>query len=157
MRSSPWRRLAYSYVRRLQIRGILEAEHCFNSEMSLTARALDLIGREFDRLPAPIVHPESPPSDPPREIAARAAALRRLLLWADTTSHYALSLQRPEWYVQVDDDKKTAVATRKRILDMVATERLWAIGYHMPFPAVGAVEKTQDGYRWLPLTYQLTL
>lgn len=82
---------------------------------------------------------------------------QRLLLWADTTGHYVLSLQRPEWHVQVDDDKERAVATRKRILETVATERLWAIGYHMPFPAVGAVEKTQDGYRWLPLSYQLTL
>ena len=82
---------------------------------------------------------------------------QRLLLWADTTSHYALSLQRPEWHVQVDDDKVQAVATRKRILELVVSERLWAIGYHMPFPAVGAVEKTGDGYRWLPLSYQLNL
>jgi glyoxylase-like metal-dependent hydrolase (beta-lactamase superfamily II) len=82
---------------------------------------------------------------------------QRLLLWADATSHYAVSLQRPEWRVQVDDDKEMAAATRRRILDMVATDRLWAIGYHMPFPAVGAVEKTPDGYRWVPLSYQLTL
>jgi len=28
----------------------------------------------------------------------------------------------------------------------------------MPFPAVGAVEKTADGgYRWLPMSYQLFL
>jgi glyoxylase-like metal-dependent hydrolase (beta-lactamase superfamily II) len=82
---------------------------------------------------------------------------QRLLLWADVTNHYVASLQRPEWQVRVDDDRERAIATRRRILDMVATERLWAIGYHMPFPAVGAVERTQDGYRWLPLSYQLTL
>src|SRR5919106_2694858 len=82
---------------------------------------------------------------------------QRLLLWADVTSHYVMSLQRPEWHVAVDDDRDKAIATRRRILDMVAGEGLWAIGYHMPFPAVGAVEKTHDGYRWLPLTYQLTV
>jgi glyoxylase-like metal-dependent hydrolase (beta-lactamase superfamily II) len=80
---------------------------------------------------------------------------QRLLLWADVTNHYVASLQRPEWHVRVDDDKEKAIATRRRILDMVATDRLWAIGYHMPFPAVGAVERTQDGYVWLPLSYQL--
>lgn len=80
---------------------------------------------------------------------------QRLLLWADATNHYVVSLQRPGWHVQVDDDKDQAAATRRRILDMVATERLWAIGYHMPFPAVGAVERTQDGYRWVPASYQL--
>jgi len=82
---------------------------------------------------------------------------QRLLLWGDTANHYAVSLQRPEWHVGVDDDKEAAVATRKRILDMVATERLWVIGHHMPFPAVGSVEQSHDGYRWLPVTYQLNL
>jgi glyoxylase-like metal-dependent hydrolase (beta-lactamase superfamily II) len=82
---------------------------------------------------------------------------QRLLLWADVTNHYALSLQRPGWQVQVDDDKEQAIATRRRLLDMVATDRLWAIGYHMPFPAVGWVETAPDGYRWVPLSYQLTL
>jgi hypothetical protein len=67
------------------------------------------------------------------------------------------SLQRPDWQVRVDDDKATAIATRRRILDMVASERLWTIGFHMPFPAVGSVERTEDGYRWLPLAYQLNL
>jgi glyoxylase-like metal-dependent hydrolase (beta-lactamase superfamily II) len=82
---------------------------------------------------------------------------QRLLLWADTANHYVVSLQRPEWCVAVDDDKEKAAATRRRILDMVATEGLWAIGYHMPFPAVGWVERIPDGYRWVPLSYQLTL
>ena len=40
---------------------------------------------------------------------------------------------------------------------MVATQGIWAIGYHMPFPAVGWVEKANGGYRWVPLSYQLTL
>ena len=82
---------------------------------------------------------------------------QRLLLWADTVNHYVASLQRPEWHVGVDDDKDQAAATRRRLLDMVRAEGLWAIGYHMPFPAVGWVEKTGEGYYWVPLSYQLTL
>lgn len=82
---------------------------------------------------------------------------RRLLLWADVTNHYVMSLQRPEWQVDFDDDKDKAVATRKRILDMVATDRLWVIGHHMPYPSVGFVEKAQGTYRWVPASYQLTM
>jgi glyoxylase-like metal-dependent hydrolase (beta-lactamase superfamily II) len=82
---------------------------------------------------------------------------QRLLLWADTVNHYVASLQRPEWHVGVDDDKDQAAATRRRLRDMVRAEGLWAIGYHMPFPAVGWIEKTGEGYRWVPLSYQLTL
>lgn len=82
---------------------------------------------------------------------------QRLLLWADTTNHYVASLQRPDWHVIFDMDKAEAVATRKRILDMVSQEKIPATGYHMPFPAVGFVEKKGTGYRWVPASYQLEL
>ncbi|WP_287958065.1 MBL fold metallo-hydrolase [Filomicrobium sp.] len=82
---------------------------------------------------------------------------RRLLLWADVTNHYVMSLMKPEWHVSFDHSKEDAVATRRRILDMVATDAIPAIGYHMPFPAVGFVEKTTEGYRWVPASYQFNL
>lgn len=82
---------------------------------------------------------------------------RRLLLWADTTNHYVMSLQQPEWHVSFDSDKEQGVATRKRILDMVASERIPAIGYHMPFPAVGFVEKAAGAFQWVPVSYQMNL
>ncbi len=81
----------------------------------------------------------------------------RLLLWADTTNHYVASLQRPDWHVIFDMDKEKAVTSRKRILDMVAADKIPAAGYHMPFPAVGYVEKKDLGYRWVPESYQLKL
>lgn len=80
---------------------------------------------------------------------------QRLFMWADVTNHYVMSLQRPEWQVHFDHDKAQAVATRKRVLDMVALDRCLAIGFHMPFPAFGYVDKTADGYRWLPASYQM--
>ncbi len=82
---------------------------------------------------------------------------KRLLVWADTCIHYVMAVQRPEWHVDVDDDKEKAVATRKRILDMVATDKLIVAGFHMPFPGVGYVEKSVGGYRWVPISYQLNL
>lgn len=82
---------------------------------------------------------------------------RRLLLWADTTNHSVMSLQQPEWHVSFDHDKDMGVATRKKVLDMVATDQIPAIGYHMPFPAVGYVEKTNGAYRWVAAAYQMNL
>jgi len=82
---------------------------------------------------------------------------RRLLLWGDTFNHYVASLQRPGWRVAVDDDKDTAVETRKHILDMVLTEKLFVVGFHMPFPSVGFVEPAGEGGRWVPVTYQFNL
>ena len=82
---------------------------------------------------------------------------KRLLNWADTCSHYAVSVQRPDIHLDMDDDKEAAANTRKRILDMVATDELFVVGYHMPFPGLGFVEREHDGYRWIPHGYQLNL
>ena len=82
---------------------------------------------------------------------------KRLLIWADTCNHYVMGVQRPDWTLDVDDDKAKAAATRKRILDMAATDRLIVAGYHMPFPALGMIKKGAGGYRWVPLSYQLNL
>ena len=69
---------------------------------------------------------------------ARASAC---INWADTCTHYVVAIQRPDLHLDVDDDKEKAVATRKRILDMVATDKLFVAGFHMPFPGLGWVEK----------------
>jgi glyoxylase-like metal-dependent hydrolase (beta-lactamase superfamily II) len=83
---------------------------------------------------------------------------QRLMLWADASNHYLLSVQQPEWHVRFDMDKEAAVATRKRLFDMAHAERIPVTGYHMPFPAVGFVDKTADGdYRWVQASYQLNL
>lgn len=82
---------------------------------------------------------------------------QRILNWADTCSHFVVSVQRPEIHADVDDDKEKAVATRKRILDMAATDEMFVLGFHMPFPGLGSVERTATGYRWVPHSYQLNL
>lgn len=82
---------------------------------------------------------------------------KRLLIMADVTNHYVVSLMKPEWHVRFDMDKEGAVATRKRVLDMLATDRFPVTGYHMPFPAVGYIDKTSDGFRWVQASYQMHL
>jgi glyoxylase-like metal-dependent hydrolase (beta-lactamase superfamily II) len=83
---------------------------------------------------------------------------KRLLLGADFCNHYVLSLQRPDWEVRFDADKAKAAETRKKILDMLAADRIPFTSYHMPFPAVGFVEKSADGgYRFVPASYQMLI
>jgi glyoxylase-like metal-dependent hydrolase (beta-lactamase superfamily II) len=82
---------------------------------------------------------------------------KRMINWADTAGHYVVSLQRPELHLDVDDDKDKAVATRKRIFDMVATDDLLVAGFHMPFPGLGYVERAGSAYRWVPHSYQMNL
>jgi glyoxylase-like metal-dependent hydrolase (beta-lactamase superfamily II) len=82
---------------------------------------------------------------------------QQLLLGADFANHYVWSLAHPDWEVVFDMQRETAAATRKRILDMLATDRIPFSSYHMPFPAFGYVEASDGGYRYVPHTYQLLL
>ena len=82
---------------------------------------------------------------------------RRLLLWADSAHHYVLSVQRPDWRVRFDMDKEAAGATRKRLFDLAAADRIPVTGYHMPFPALGSIDRAGSGSRWVPASYQLNL
>lgn len=82
---------------------------------------------------------------------------KSLLVWGDVTNHYVFSLQYPDSTVGFDDDKDVAIASRKRVLDMVATDRLLVSGHHMPFPSIGYVERNGDSYRWTPASYQLRM
>lgn len=82
---------------------------------------------------------------------------KQLVLTADTANHFVLSLQKPEWEVKFDMDKAAAAASRKKVFDMVSTDRVAFLGYHMPFPSVGYAEKSGDGYRFVPKAYQFDL
>lgn len=82
---------------------------------------------------------------------------KRLMLTADTANHYVASLQRPDWHVRFDMEKDEAAATRRRVFDMIAAERIPFIGYHMPFPALGYIEPLDQGYRFVPVSYQMML
>ena len=85
------------------------------------------------------------------------SAGQSLLLAADFANHYVWSLAHPDWEVSFDMDKAQAAATRRRLLDMLADERMPFIGYHMPFPAVGYVVRMGDGFSYVPESYQLSL
>ena len=85
------------------------------------------------------------------------SAGKRLMITADTCTQYVMAVQRPEWYFEMDDDKDRAVASRRRILDMVATERVFVASFHFPFPGIGWVERSSAGYRWVPVSYQMNL
>ena len=79
---------------------------------------------------------------------------QRVLNWADVANNHVFAVQQPDWHVGFDHDKEEGARTRRRIFDMVSADRLAVIGYHMPFPSLGYVEKAGTSYRWVPASYQ---
>ena len=82
---------------------------------------------------------------------------KRFLIAADAFTQYVMAVQRPDWFFEMDDDKEKAAVSRKRTLDMAATEQIPVVGFHMPFPGIGYVERAGGTFRWVPHSYQLNL
>ena len=73
-----------------------------------------------------------------------------VLIWGDIVHMPALQLAAPEAGTILDIDRAQAVATRRRVLDMAATDRLRVGGIHMDFPAFGHIVTAGTGYRFVP-------
>ncbi len=81
-----------------------------------------------------------------------------LMIAADFANHYVWSLAHPDWEVKFDLDKAAAAKTRRYLLDMLSTDHIPFIGYHMPWPAIGYVAAHgNDSFVYVPNSYQLDL
>jgi hypothetical protein len=58
-----------------------------------------------------------------------------------------LFVENPSWHAAIDQDPVMAEATRRKIYDMLAAEKMLVQGFHYPFPALAHVERTANGYR----------
>ena len=52
-----------------------------------------------------------------------------------------------------DQDGAKAEATRRKVYDMLAAERMAVQGFHYPFPSLGHIEKDGSGYRVIPAAW----
>ena len=82
---------------------------------------------------------------------------KQLVIAADTANHYVWSLAYPDWEVKFDMDKAAAAATRRNVFGMLAADKIPFLGYHMPFPGVGFVAPRDNGFQYVPVSYQLAL
>lgn len=73
-----------------------------------------------------------------------------MMFTGDIAHHEVLLLKRPRMEFVYDTDPALAVQSRLRVLDMVATDRMPIVSYHFPFPGIGHVAKSGDGFAWYP-------
>lgn len=74
-----------------------------------------------------------------------------VIVLADALTHPTISFAHPEWQPAGDHyDPERAVATRKALLARLASDRTRVIGYHLPFPGLGRVDRGGTAYRFVP-------
>ena len=82
---------------------------------------------------------------------------KKLTHVVDLTSHPAFFVRNPDWAAIFDQDPEKARATRRRFLDMAASERTQLAFYHAPFPATGYVRKQGNGFEYVPAQWMSTI
>jgi glyoxylase-like metal-dependent hydrolase (beta-lactamase superfamily II) len=73
-----------------------------------------------------------------------------LLDIGDMAHSSVISLKKPELNVQFDNDKATAIATRKATFARLAKSHEWVFAPHFPYPGVGRVVADGDAFVWSP-------
>ena len=72
-----------------------------------------------------------------------------LLLWGDIVHAPAYQFSYPDWSVAFDADMASAIASRRKLFDIAASDNLLVGGMHLDFPALGFVERRGDAFRYI--------
>ena len=79
-----------------------------------------------------------------------ASGDRSLLIWGDTVHVPDIQVAHPEVTIAFDTDPERAAASRMRLFDMAASDRLLIAGMHLHFPGFSHLVRDDGGYRLLP-------
>lgn len=105
--SSRLKKLAFSYLRMRQARGIRNAQYCLNADMAYTADVLRQIGRPFQRVPIPMVYNREGLDPPPGAISE---ALRHV---RDDAGFKVFTAARQHWVLDGSRDESSWNAENK--------------------------------------------
>src|SRR5262245_4145533 len=76
---------------------------------------------------------------------------------ADVTNNPVLFARNPGWHAFFDQDGAMAEATRRKVYDMLATDKMMVQGFHYPFPSVAYIVTSGSGYREIPAPWNPTI
>jgi glyoxylase-like metal-dependent hydrolase (beta-lactamase superfamily II) len=81
----------------------------------------------------------------------------QLLIWGDTVHVPEVQTARPEVCMDFDTDKDAAAASRRKVFDMAATDRLLVTGMHLHFPGFSHLVRSGSAYRLIPAAWEQAL
>ena len=86
-----------------------------------------------------------------------ASGADAVYLQSDVTHVPFLFVRHPDWHAFYDQDADMAEASRRKVYDMLAAEKMRVQGFHYPFPSLAHVEKDGSGYRYIPVPWNPTI
>jgi glyoxylase-like metal-dependent hydrolase (beta-lactamase superfamily II) len=73
-----------------------------------------------------------------------------VMILGDCIGNHHVAFAKPEWNSGSDQDEEAAAKTRMSLMDQLSHEKTRIIGFHLAGNGVGYVEKSQDGYVFIP-------
>lgn len=104
-----------------------------------------------------LVLEHAPGHTPGHSLLRVASGSEQLLLAGDSIHNIVLQTAQPDITFAFDIDGKQAAASRRRVLDMAAADKLLISGAHIPFPGFGTVVKEGNGFRFRPAEWSYAL
>jgi glyoxylase-like metal-dependent hydrolase (beta-lactamase superfamily II) len=130
-----------------------EDRHAFAAGAQRILKALDDRVQRFrpGAEVAPGVVALATPGHTPGHVAfAVSGGGQSVIVLGDAITHPVLSFRKPAWATGADQDPAQATATRRKLLDQLATDRLPFIGYHLPAPGFGRAEAKGGAWAYVP-------
>jgi glyoxylase-like metal-dependent hydrolase (beta-lactamase superfamily II) len=84
-------------------------------------------------------------------VSLELAGADGLIVGGDALIDAPIYFRHPEWTYAGDHVPDQAVITRRKLLDRLAADRSKLIGFHLPYPGVGTVERKDCAYRFVPI------
>ena len=75
-----------------------------------------------------------------------ASGRSSLLIWGDLVHLASIQVPRPDTGLVYDVDPQAACATRRRMFDRIAADRLAVAGAHLDFPGFGTIVREGTGF-----------
>jgi glyoxylase-like metal-dependent hydrolase (beta-lactamase superfamily II) len=90
------------------------------------------------------------PGHTPGHMALSISSEHEGLLCVSDAFLHPIHIDHPDWHAMVDFDPVQVAKTRRRLLDLAARERAMVFAFHFPFPGLGYVTWSENGWQWKP-------
>jgi glyoxylase-like metal-dependent hydrolase (beta-lactamase superfamily II) len=98
----------------------------------------------------------APGHTPGHTVFRISSGQKQLLILGDTVHSPATQFIHPEAAVAFDVDQDTAVASRRRLFDLAAADRIPVVGMHLDFPGVGYIQRKDSAFSFTATPWQET-
>jgi glyoxylase-like metal-dependent hydrolase (beta-lactamase superfamily II) len=86
----------------------------------------------------------------PGHVSFELAGGDGMIITGDAITNAAVFFAHPDWKFNFDADHTSAIANRKKLLDMASAGKKKLLGYHWPYPGIGMAEKKDGAYIYVP-------